>query len=259
MFASHWHWYEWIGVIGPLLLLTIFIRHPLRAASAAMAKTSRTLVVLGVFSTAIFLVFASTRRFDSFARLQPMRSFHIIYLLLFIMLGGLLGEYVLKSRPLRWIVLFLPIVVGMFALDRSNYSFSAHIEWPWQASSNPWLEAFAWTRTNTPVDAVLALDPRYMEVHGEDRHGFRALADRSRLADYDEDKGAATMFPRLIQGWEDQQNLQRGWRTFGPADFQRLSRTSPATWVIAQHPQQIGLDCPYSNTEVAVCRIGTRQ
>lgn len=256
-FTYLWHWYEWVGAIAPLLLLAILAWRLPKAASTTVAKTSRVLVILGGISTVFFLLFSTSHRFDNFTRLQPMRSFHIIYLLMFLMLGGLMGEYVLQSKPWRWIVLFLPIALGMFALDRSAYSFSAHIEWPGQVSSNPWLEAFAWTRANTPVDAVFALDPNYMAIRGEDLHGFRALADRSTLADAYKDSGAVTMFPRLLPDWEKQQQMEQGWRSFGPADFERLARVSPATWVIVQHPQQNDLACPYSNTEVAVCRIGT--
>jgi hypothetical protein len=257
-FAYRWHWYEWIGALAPLLLLAAIVRWPPRAASAAVATTCRALIVLAAFSTPVFLLFSASHRFDNFTRLQPMRSFHIVYLLMFVMLGGLLGEYVLRARLWRWIALFLPLAIGMFAVDQSQYSYSPHIEWPWQAPSNPWLEAFAWARANTPVDAVFALDPNSMAIRGEDTHGFRALADRSMIADAYKDSGAVTMFPRLLDDWQQQQQMLKGWRHFGPEDFQRLAQISPATWVIVQRPQQTGLDCPYNNAEVAVCRIAAR-
>jgi len=38
-------------------------------------------------------------------------------------------------------------------------------------------------RLQTPRDAVFALDPNYMLIAGEDQHGFRAIAERSALAD----------------------------------------------------------------------------
>lgn len=254
-FAYRWHWYEWVGAIVPLLLLALFALRPPRGTSAAMATTNRVLVALGLFSTVVFLVFSSSHHFDDFTRLQPMRMFHIIYLLMFLMLGGLLGEYVLQSKPWRWALLFLPIAIGMFALDRSSYAYSAHIDWPGARSSNPWLEAFAWARANTPVDAVFALDPNYMAIHGEDVHGFRAVAERSMLADAYKDSGEVTMFPRLLGDWEQQQQLERNWRSFGPADFARLARRSPVTWVVVQQPLQAGLNCPYRNATVAVCHI----
>jgi len=50
-------------------------------------------------------------------------------------------------------------------------------------------QAFDWAKHNTPVDSLFALDPRYMELPGEDYHGFRALAERSVLADDLKDQG----------------------------------------------------------------------
>lgn len=257
-FAYGWHWYEWVGAIVPLLLLTLLALRPPRESSAAMATANRVLVALGLFSTVVFFVFSSSHHFDDFTRLQPMRMFHIIYLLMFLMLGGLLGEYVLRSKPWRWLLLFVPIAIGMFALDRASYAYSEHIEWPGAASSNPWLAAFTWARANTPVDAVFALDPRYMALRGEDVHGFRAIADRSMLADAYKDSGEVTMFPRLLDDWEQQQQLVRNWRSFRPEDFAHLAQISPVTWVVVQQPLQAGLDCPYHNAAVAVCHIGTK-
>ena len=255
-FASLWHWYEWIGVAVPLLLLALLGSS--RSASAAVAKTSRSLVWLGALATLAFLAISSSRHLESFARLQPMRAFHLIYVLLILMLGGVLGEHILRGRPLRWIALLLPLVAGMYALDRSQYPSSAHIEWPWRATSNPWLQAFAWVRVNTPIEAVFALDPNYLALPGEDRHGFRALAERSALADFVKDSGVVTMFPDLLPEWKTQQQMERGWPNFDPADFDRLARISPVTWVIVSYSQQKGLSCPYRNRQVAVCRIGSR-
>lgn len=258
-FAYRWHWYEWIGAIAPLLLLALVAWRTPRGASAAMARTSRVLIVLGVFSTAVFLVFSSSHRFDNFTRLQPMRMFHLIYLLMFVMLGGLMGEYVLRAKPWRWIALFLPLALGMFALDRSQYAYSPHLELPGRTGGNAWLEAFAWARAETPVDAVFALDPNYMAIRGEDIHGFRALADRSMLADAYKDSGAVTMFPQLLGDWQQQEQMLDGWRSFGPAEFERLAQISPVSWVVVARRQENGLDCPYSNAEVAVCRLAVKQ
>jgi hypothetical protein len=257
-FAYRWHWYEWIGAIAPLLLLALVAWRTPRGASAAMAKTSRVLIVLGVFSTAVFLVFSSSHRFDNFTRLQPMRMFHLIYLLMFVMLGGLIGEYVLQAKPWRWVALFLPLALGMFALDHSQYASSPHLELPGVTGGNAWLDAFAWARANTPVDAVFALDPNYMAIRDEDIHGFRALADRSMLADAYKDSGAVTMFPRLLGDWQQQEQMLDGWRGFGPGEFERLAQISPVGWVVVARKQENGLDCPYSNAEVAVCRIAVK-
>lgn len=257
-FAGGWHWYEWIGAVAPLLLLALLAWRTPRAATAAVAKTSRVLILLGVFSTVVFLVFSASHRFDNFTRLQPMRMFHLVYLLMFVMLGGVIGEYVLQAKAWRWIALFVPLTLGMFALDRSEYPNSPHIELPGRTGGNAWLEAFRWARANTPVDAVFALAPNYMAIRGEDVHGFRAVADRSMLADAYKDSGAVTMFPRLLDDWQQQEQMLRGWRSFGPIEFARLAQISPVTWVIVERRQEGGLDCPYSNAAVAVCRIAAK-
>jgi hypothetical protein len=177
---------------------------------------------------------------------------------MFVMIGGLLGEYVLQAKPWRWVALFLPLALGMFAIDRSQYPYSPHLELPGRTGGNAWLEAFAWARANTPVDAVFALDPNYMAIRGEDIHGFRALADRSMLADAYKDSGAVTMFPRLLGDWQEQEQMLDGWRGFGPGEFARLAQVSPVSWVVVARKQDGGLDCPYSNAQVAVCRVAVK-
>ncbi len=139
-----------------------------------------------------------------------MRCFHLIYIVMFLFIGGLLGEYLLKNHFWRWAALFLPLAAGMFLLDQSAYPHSRHIEWPLAAPRNPWSEAFLWIRTNTPKDAVFAINPNYMAIDTEDQHGFRALAERSMLADNIKDSGAVTMFPSLVNDWQQQQQAQRG-------------------------------------------------
>jgi hypothetical protein len=74
--------------------------------------------------------------------------------------------------------------------SRSGCSSTRASTWnlPGRASANPWLQAFDWIRQNTPTDAYFALDPEYMAAPGEDYHSFRALAERSQLADNIKDR-----------------------------------------------------------------------
>lgn len=254
-FARQWAPYEWLGVAAPLVILAVLGFSRKSGVSLMVARLSRALLLLGVAATAAFLIVSASSRLDMFTRLQPMRMFHLIYLLFFLMLGGLLGEHVLGSRPLRWVLLFAPLSVGMFALDRTMYPASPHLELPGRSTSNPWLQAFQWIRANTPPSAVFAVDPQYTAIPGEDTHGFRAETERSVLADAIKDSGAVTMFPQLLRDWQEQQDAQRGWRNFAADDFARLSRTTPVTWVVVQPSQDAGLPCPYRNAAVAVCRI----
>ena len=136
---------------------------------------------------------------------------------------------------------------------------SAHIEWPWAQPRNQWAQAFEWIRGNTPVDALFAIDPRHMELPGEDENGFRARAERSMLADLVKDKGAASMFPPLSVDWEKQVQDQKNFERFGKQDFDRLRQKYGVTWVIVQQsgsraPASAGLRCPYENATVRVCR-----
>src|SRR5207253_10286606 len=91
----------------------------------------------------------------------------------------------------------LAMDVGQRVMDQAT----AHLELPGAARRNNWVEAFRWISRNTPVDSQFALDPRYMELPGEDYHGFRALAERSVLADEVKDAGMAARVPSLAPRW----------------------------------------------------------
>jgi hypothetical protein len=258
-FATLWHWYEWLGALLPLSILYVFTRIKPRGALPAFHRICRALIPFGIASTAVFLLVSSTRYLENFVRLQPMRSFHLLYVLFYLLLGGLLGEYLLKNRAWLWLAFFGSLAVGMFAMNKKQYPCSRHIEWPTGNNPNPWVSAFLWVRNNTPKDAVFALDPYYMGIAGEDQHGFRAIAERSMLADTIKDSGAVSLFPQLAADWADQQRALAGWTHFQAADFARLARQYPVTWVVVQLPAPSGLICPYRNTEVAVCRIPKEQ
>jgi hypothetical protein len=170
-------------------------------------------------------------------------------------IGGLLGEYILKDRAWRWVLLFLPLSAGMFFAQRQLFPSTSHIEWPWAAPKNHWEQAFLWIRQNTPVNATFAIDPFYMEASGEDRIGFRALAERSRLADANKDSGAVAMFPPLAEEWWEQFQAQKNWQHFTRADFLKLRGKYGVDWVVLQKPQTLGFPCPYANQAVTVCRV----
>ncbi len=133
---------------------------------------------------------------------EPMRFLHLVYLLMFLIAGGLIGQHVLGKHAYRWVLLFVPLSAGMFYAQRQMYPSTAHLQLPGRAPSNDWLRAFAWIRKstprqNTPTNALFALDPYYMQQPGEDFHGFRALAERSALADMVKDPGMVARVPSL--------------------------------------------------------------
>ena len=251
----HWRWYEWLGVAAPLALLFAFSQMQPRGATAAFPRISRALTLFGIAATAIAVIFALSSKLDTFLRLQPMRAFQLIYVVFFLLLGGLIGEYVLKSRYWLWGCAFAGIGAGIFLIQRDAYASSRHIEWPGAPPVNAWVAAFQWARDNTPQNAIFALDPYYIELPGEDQHGFRGIAQRSVLTDHYKDSGVVSLFPPLAPEWSREQQAQHGWSHFQLADFQRLAERYSVSWVVLQGGSTQGLICPYKNGAVEVCSI----
>lgn len=254
-YVTRWHWYEWLGVIGPLALLWWFGRLARGRQWKNVDLLCRALLVYQAIYLALALLLSVPARFEALARLQPMRSLYLLYIVMLLLAGGVLVEFVLKNRLWRWLALLVPLCAGMFFTQRMLFPADAHIEWPGAASRNQWVEGFVWVRNHTPVKAVFALDPYYMEIAGEDEQGFRAIAERSRTADAVKDSGAVSMFPSMADEWWGQMKAQSEWRNLDKAQLQRLQAAYGATWMVLQQPGLAGLDCPYSNPAVMVCRL----
>ena len=254
-YIQSWQWYEWLGIAAPLLLLWWFGRIPHDRQWVNIERVSRAFVAYGLIYVVMALAFDLPARLETLARLQPLRCLHLLYIVMFVMIGGFLGEYVLKNHAWRWLLLFIPLCIGMFLAQRSIFPASAHVEWPGAAPRNPWAQSFVWIRNNTPVDAVFALDPDYMNLAGEDEIGFRSLAQRSRLADRVKDDGVVSMFPLLAQEWWEQVQAETPWKSFTSENFTQLKTRYGASWVVVQQPGIAGLECPYQNRAVQVCRI----
>jgi hypothetical protein len=250
-----WQWYEKLGAIAPALLFWWFGRLARTRQWSDVARLCHALVIYNLVYFCAALVVDLPARFESLARLQPLRSLHLLYIIMFLILGGLAGEYLLGNHVWRWVALFVPLGAGMFVAQRELFPASAHIEWPGAAPKNPWAQAFTWARQNTPVDAVFALNPRFMQLAGEDAVGFRSLAQRSRLADGIKDSGAVSMFPPLAEEWWAQVQAQTPWRDFRAEDFVRLKENYGVSFVVVQPPGVAGLDCIYQNKAVQVCRV----
>ena len=250
-----WRWYEWLGILAPVALFWWFGRIAQARQWRGLELMCRALILYDLIYFLAALVVDLPPRFESLARLQPLRSLHLLYILLFLIMGGFLGEFVLKNRVWRWLALFGPLSVGMFMAQSVLFPASAHIEFPGAAPKNEWAQAFVWVRDHTPADAVFALDPEFMQIAGEDTTGFRCLARRSRLADSSKDSGAVSMFPPLAEEWWTQVQAQTPWKSFRAEDFLRLKNKYGVSWVVVQQPGIAGLDCAYQNLAVRVCRI----
>lgn len=150
-FLTRWAWYEWLGAVAPIAILWWFSRVARARQWRNVELLCRALVIYQLIYTAAGLVLSIPASLEGLARLQPMRSLYLLYILLILFSGGLLAEYVLKNRVGRWLVLFMPLCAGMFVAQRALFPASAHVEWPGAASRNRWVQAFVWIRQNTPA------------------------------------------------------------------------------------------------------------
>lgn len=279
LFLARWHWYEWLGAFAPLALLFVFRRfdQPQRgqmgevcverallpaSGESVLLPLVSALIYYGVFQTITGLAIMLPPGLERLRPFEPMRYLHLLYLLFFLIIGGLLGRFLLARHRYRWALLFLPLSAGMFYAQRQMYATSPHLELPFITPDSGWLRAFDWIRLYTPSNSLFAIDPHYETLPGEDYHGFRALAERSVLADYEKDAGMATRVPALAPRWLKEVTALNGWRSFRAADFQRLKNDFGVTWFVLSaadaefsNTQPSPVVCPYANEEVKVCRL----
>jgi hypothetical protein len=254
-FLNRWAWYEWLGVFGPLVILWWFRKIAERDRATTFSYFTTRLIYFGVFQLIVAILVMLPQTLERLRSLQPMRYLHLLYLLFIVLGGGLLGQKFAKNYCRRWALIFVPLALGMFFAQRDTYPASAHIEWPGSAPRNPWLEAFAWIREHTPPDAYFAAGPDYMRRPGNDYHSFRALAERSVLADLAKDSAVATQVPRLAPRWQEEVEAQKGWEHFTLADFERLKSKFGVDWFLVERPGGEGLMCPHENAALRVCRV----
>ncbi len=256
LFLTRWQWYEWLGVLAPLAILWWFGGIARRNTWPVVVRLSRALIIFGVAQLLAAVAILSIPAMARLRPIQPMRYLHLFYLLFVLLSGGILGQKLLRDRAWRWLLLFAPLSAVMLYAQCQSFPGTEHFEWPGDASGNPWVEAFRWIQRNTPENALFALDPFYLSLPGEDYHGFRALAERSVLADMVKDRIVAAQVPQLAPVWEDQTNAQQGWAHFGKADFERLKARYGVSWVVLTNPASAReMNCPYRNREVLVCRV----
>ncbi len=255
-FLERWEWYELVGIIAPLLLLFLFCRwRKFRFQEPAVALAGAC-VAEGLTAVVVSMLYS---RPDShshlIARIQTIRTFHVIYFVLFLTLGGLVGQYFLKRVLWRWAVTLVAISAVMLAVQLGAYPASNHFELPWRTPRNQWAQAFLWARAKTPANAIFAMDADYIALPGEDGHVFRAMAERSSLADYWKDGGTAAVFPQLAPTWMRESTAEKDLDSL--SDVERASRLAPfgVTWIILRRGSRTSFSCPYKNAAVMVCRL----
>ena len=254
-YLGRWQWYEWLGVIAPLLILWGFRKIGERQNEGTFVHLTTRLIWYGTFQLIVAIALMLPESLQRIRPLQPMRYLHLFYILFIVLAGGLLGQKFLQRHAARWLLLFAPLAAGMLFAQRATYPGSLHLELPGRQPRNPWLEAFAWIREHTPTDAYFAVGADYMRRPGEDYHGFRALSDRGRLADAGKDSAVATQVPRLSQRWLSEVDAQHGWEHFGPADYERLKSSFGVNWVIVERPAGEEMHCPHENESLRVCMV----
>lgn len=250
-----WHWYEWLGALAPLCLFFVLWRWAQKRGDRTLARFGMAIFAYGIFQQAVAMLMLGFPSLVRLTPLQPMRYLHIVYLFMVLIAGALMGKYLLRASAWRWAVFLLVFNGSMFAAQRIEFSSSQHIEWPGRAPSNPWIQAFDWVRDNTPDNAFFALDPYYLAAPGEDYHGFRALAERSQLADAIKDAAVVTQVPELGPVWNRQVEAQRGWKNFQLGDFERLKARFGVDWVLIKYPPPEGLACEWHNNDLSVCKV----
>ena len=264
-FLSRWQWFEWLGLLGPMIVLAALWRwrsgsqhsHEIDEPPPHNRVLTAAIIALAAIALAVACCFArESTATHLLARMQPLRCFQQVYEVMALLLGAWLGETLLRNRVWRWAML-LAVLGGLMGIVQQDiYGHSAHIEWPGRTPVNSWEQAFVWVRQHTPVDAVFALDARYItQGRGEDAQCFRALAERSALPDYSKDGGEAAIAPNLTPAWAAGQSAQTGLET--ASDAERLARLKPlgAGWVVLERSSPTQWPCPYTNERVKVCRL----
>ena len=273
-YLFRWEWYEWIGIFGPIIILWLLARWARRSNRPAVHNIALRVALLGIFGFLVTLVLTTPPKLERLTAYQPMRIFHTVYLVMLLLFGGLAVQKLLKRSWWRWALLMLPLSVGMYFAQRDLFQRTHHIEWPGRSTGNAWVEAFRWVRANTPVDAYFALDSHFITAYGEDYHGFRALAERGHIADWDKDSGVACLFPSLAPRWSREAHAVQGFNHFGDAEFQSLEREFGVNWVVLEKPyvhryedgrletrgytgsaSEVFAECPYENSAVRVCKL----
>jgi len=256
-FLSQWHWYELLGLAGPLTVLALLWRSHLCRAADALCQAC---IGLGLIAILIAVLFAHDAGATHLvARLQPLRVFLPLYAVMALLLGGALTQRALQSprRILHWLpaAALLAFAGVMLLAQRAAFPASPHIEAPWRANTNPWSRAFLWARDHTPPDALFALYADYISVPGEDAQSFRATALRSVLPDFSKDGGEASIAPELAARWQQGVAAQSG--LFTESDTLREARLLPlgVTWMLLLSSAVTAHPCPYDNGTVKVCRL----
>ena len=217
-FLYRWTWYEWLGALAPLFLFWLLWRFAEKRGETKLARFSMAVFAYGVFQQAVAMVILGTPALVRLTPLQPMRFLHLIYFFLTLVGGCLLGKHLLKLSAWRWAVFLLVINAGMFASQRAL--FAAASTWSCQAVLSQSLAPGLCVDTPEHARGRVFRNGSAIiwRLPGEDYHSFRALAERSQMADAIKDTAVVTQVPDLGPDWERQvtrrlDGQNSSWRT----------------------------------------------
>ena len=267
-FLSQWHWFEWLGLLGPVLIFTAYLRWGSRFLRNETRNLCRAGLILAALAVGVNVCFAQEHfAAHAVARLQPLRAFLLLYAVMILLVGGTLVELaarlgqrtqrsVLRSSVISTPALFVGVMASaMFFVQRHSFPASIHIEAPGRTNPNGWTRAFGWVRMHAPPDALFALDARYVNTPGEDAQTFRAIAQRSAIPDFSKDGGEAAITPALAPEWQRSALATR--RLSQLSDAERDARLRPfgVHWVVLHADANTRYLCPYRNDVVEVCTL----
>jgi hypothetical protein len=255
-FLSDWKWFEIAGLLMPLLLMGMTARYA--GMRTPLGRLAATCVLVGGTSVVCCVCFVHPAGPYFLTRLQLLRTFHIVYALGIVMLGGAAAKLCRGRRQLAWLGLLGMVGLGMLLLQRREYSSLPDLEWPGAAVTNPWERGLLWVRGHTPASALFAMDPNLMFFDDDAIPGFRVIAQRSILTDI-KDEGLASLFPPLAPVWAKRLERERG--LDAETDAQRRARLSGTgvQWLLLSPSAATALACPYHNAMLKVCFLAPQK
>ena len=241
-FLSTWEWYEYPGVFFPLLLMLIAAWRS--RAKSAVSSLSIASTAVGACALLVALCFVHRGGSLMLARLQVLRTFHMIYVVGVLLAGGLLGSL---TRNRFWYAVYC-VVLGSH-LCRPDADLSS-------------LRSCGMARpcAAQPVGAGISMDSRQYPGRCDLRDGcrlhrrsrrrltrFSRMAERSALADWYKDGGVASIFPAAAEPWWREFQATRG--VDRATDQEREARLKPlgATWILLPVHASTAFACPYRN------------
>lgn len=257
-FLSAWHWYEVLGLIAPLIVLS-WLSISAKVLNERGRWLAQMAVSAGLIGLTVSMLFAHQTAHSHFvAMLQPLRIFHAVYMVMFLLVGAFVAGTFLERDPVRWAAICIVLGALMFFVQLETFPNSSHVELPWRSPANDWERGFVWVRDHTPRDATFALDPRYIDSPGEDAQNFRAVAERSSVPDYTKDGGIAAIDPALTEEWVVGEKISAGLATASDDERRASLAQAGVGWVVLPSALATALNCPYQNRSMKVCSVEGR-